>query len=131
MIKQFQTQINDTTITGGTGAMVCQGPAGSGNQGINYLGQVAGNGDQLVLNLYDGAGNFETSNCTVTISGIVVSFTRDLVLSSSNGGQLVNFPASIVNVHNYIPKTLELALMASDLSDLKDAMTLLLDSGNT
>lgn len=141
-LKVFQRKIDDTTITGGTGDLVCDGPAGAGNQGLFYVGQVAGNGDQLVLCFSDLAGNFEVSNCTVSISGTTVTLTRDSVVSSSNSGAKVNFGTSIVNIHNYLPQTLELylfnlafqtqaqgalAAIASDVSDMKDALSILLN----
>jgi hypothetical protein len=149
-LKVFMLKLNDLSQTGGTGTQTLLGPATSpgtsaGVSGGGYIGANAVDGDSLVLCFTDSAGNFEVSQCTVSVSGTVCSVSRDVVIASSAGSGINAALVGSVKVSNYLPATLELvmfnlqfqttaqatlATMAADISDLKDAMTLLLDGGN-
>lgn len=99
-LKSFRLKTYDTSTSTGTGAFtIDQNPAGLGGVG-------AGAGDQTQLTITDGAGNYEVVLVTLTISGGVMSFSRDTVVASSNGGAKVNFAAGIKTVLNYVPDSL-------------------------
>lgn len=139
----YMRQVDDQSATAGTGSQTLVGPAGQGAGGPGtYLGSVANNGDTCVLCFTDSAGNFEVSNCTVTITGAVVLVSRDTVIASSAALLAKASFVGVVRVTNYIPAPLNLVLfnlqyqvtaaaalagIASDISDMKDAITLLVD----
>ncbi len=142
-LKAFNTRITDSSLTGGASTLVLQGKHGGGQP--EFLGNVAADGDTVILCITDLAGNFEVSQCLVSIvADGTVTITRTPIVSS-NSNAAVNFPTGIQKITNYSPGALELTLfnltynqaisasltaMAADISDLKDAMTLLLDGGN-
>lgn len=141
-LKIFNRRISDSSTTGGTGSQTLLGPSGGATSGEN-LGAVASDGDQVVLCLTDLAGNFEVSQCTVSISQAgVVSISRDTVIASSADSLAkANFNSGNVKITNFVPSTLELVLfnvqyqqaaaaslsaMASGISDIESALEAIL-----
>jgi hypothetical protein len=90
-------RVQETTTTTGTGAVTLAG-AVSGFQSFAAVG----NGNTTFYTIADSSGsNWEIGIGTYTSSGTTLS--RDTVLSSSNSGSLVNFPAGAKNVFVTFP----------------------------
>jgi hypothetical protein len=87
----------ETTATTGTAAYSLAGAA-AGHRG--FVAAV-GNGAQCFYSVTDGI-NFETGIGTVT-AGSPDSLSRDVVLSSSNGGALVNWTSGSKDIFVVIP----------------------------
>ena len=80
----LKDRVKETTTTTGTGAVTLAGAA-SGYQAFS----VVGDGKQTPYCIDDTNGAWEVGVGTYTLSGTTLS--RDVVLSSSNSGALVNF----------------------------------------
>ena len=90
-------RVQETTTTTGTGTVTLAG-AVSGFQSFAAVG----NGNTTFYTIADSSGsNWEIGIGTYTSSGTTLS--RDTVLSSSNSGSLVNFPAGAKNVFVTFP----------------------------
>ena len=90
-------RVQETTTTTGTGTVTLAG-AVSGFQSFAAVG----NGNTTFYPIADSSGsNWEIGIGTYTSSGTTLS--RDTVLSSSNSGSLVNFPAGTKNVFVTFP----------------------------
>jgi len=90
-------RVQETTTTTGTGTVTLAG-AVSGFQSFAAIG----NGNTTYYTIADSSGsNWEIGVGTYTSSGTTLS--RDTVLSSSNSGSLVNFPAGTKNVFVTFP----------------------------
>lgn len=90
-------RVQETTTTTGTGTVTLAG-AVSGFQSFAAVG----NGNTTFYTIADSSGsNWEIGIGTYTSSGTTLS--RDTVLSSSNSGSLVNFPAGTKNVFVTFP----------------------------
>jgi hypothetical protein len=96
----FADRVKDTTTTTGTGAVTLSGTAPSGFQSFNAG---IGDGNSCYYTIEDQSGfDWEIGIGTYTNSS--VSLSRDTVLSSSNSGSLVSFPAGTKNVFVPLPK---------------------------
>ena len=90
-------RVQETTTTTGTGTVTLAG-AVSGFQSFAAVG----NGNTTFYTIADTTGTYwEIGIGTYTSSGTTLS--RDTVLSSSNSGSLVNFPAGTKNVFVTFP----------------------------
>jgi hypothetical protein len=90
-------RVQETTTTTGTGTVTLAG-AVSGFQSFAAIG----NGNTTYYTIADTTGTYwEVGIGTYTSSGTTLS--RDTVLSSSNSGSLVNFPAGTKNVFVTLP----------------------------
>jgi len=90
MALVLNDRVQETTTTTGTGTITLAGAT------IGYQSFAAiGNANTTYYNITDGT-NWEVGIGTYTSSGTTLS--RDKVLSSSNSGSLVNFPAGSKNV---------------------------------
>lgn len=90
-------RVQETSTTTGTGTVTLAG-AVSGFQSFAAIG----NGNTTFYTIADSSGsNWEIGIGTYTSSGTTLS--RDTVLSSSNSGSLVNFPAGAKNVFVTFP----------------------------
>jgi hypothetical protein len=90
-------RVQETTTTTGTGTVTLAG-AVSGFQSFAAVG----NGNTTFYTIADSSGsNWEIGIGTYTSSGTTLS--RDTVLSSSNSGSLVDFPAGTKNVFVTFP----------------------------
>jgi len=90
MALVLNDRVQETTTTTGTGTITLGG-ATIGYQSFSAIG----NANTTYYNITDGT-NWEVGIGTYTSSGTTLS--RDTVLSSSNSGSLVNFPAGSKNV---------------------------------
>lgn len=85
-------RVKESTTTTGTGTITLAGAA-SGYQSFS----IVGNGNKTYYCIADQSGsNWEIGIGTYTLSNTTLS--RDLVLSSSNSGSLVNFSAGTKDV---------------------------------
>ena len=85
-------RVQETTTSTGTGTITLAGAA-TGFQSF----AVIGNGNTTTYTIADATGSdWEVGIGTYTSSGTTLS--RDIVLSSSNSGSLVNFSAGTKNV---------------------------------
>jgi hypothetical protein len=84
-------RVKDTTITTGTGTITLSGSAPAGFQSFAVIGD--GNTTYYTI---AGGSQWEVGVGTYTASGTTLS--RDTVLSSSNGGSLVDFSAGTKDV---------------------------------
>jgi hypothetical protein len=90
-------RVQETTTTTGTGTVTLAG-ASTGFQSFAAVG----NGNTTFYTIADSSGsNWEIGIGTYTSSGTTLS--RDTVLSSSNSGSLVDFPAGTKNVFVTFP----------------------------
>ena len=90
-------RVQETSTTTGTGTITLAG-AVSGFQSFAAIG----NGNTTYYTIADTTGTYwEVGIGTYTSSGTTLS--RDTVLSSSNSGSLVNFPAGTKNVFVTLP----------------------------
>jgi hypothetical protein len=90
-------RVQETTTTTGTGTVTLAG-AVTGFQSFAAVG----NGNTTFYTIADSSGsNWEIGIGTYTSSGTTLS--RDTVLSSSNSGSLVDFPAGTKNVFVTFP----------------------------
>lgn len=80
-------RVKDTTTTTGTGSVTL---SGSPPAGFQSFGAAIGNGNTTYYTI-SGGSQFEVGIGTYNSTGVVLN--RDTVLSSSNGGSLVNFSA--------------------------------------
>ena len=93
----LKDRVQETTTTTGTGTITLAG-AVSGFQSFAAIG----NGNTTYYTIADTTGTYwEVGIGTYTSSGTTLS--RDTVLSSSNSGSLVNFPAGTKNVFVTLP----------------------------
>jgi hypothetical protein len=90
MALVLDDRVQETTTTTGTGTLTLAG-AVTGYQSFATIGD----GNTTYYNITDGT-NWEVGIGTYTSSGTTLS--RGIVLSSSNSGALVNFPAGSKNV---------------------------------
>jgi len=92
-------RVQETTITTGTGTITLAGAA-TGFQSFSVIG----NGNTTFYTIADATGSdWEVGIGTYTSSGTTLS--RDIVLSSSNSGSLVNFGAGTKNVFVTLPSS--------------------------
>jgi len=90
-------RVQETTTSTGTGTITLAGAA-TGFQSF----AVIGNGNTTTYTIADATGSdWEVGIGTYTSSGTTLS--RDIVLSSSNSGSLVNFGAGTKNVFVTLP----------------------------
>ena len=90
-------RVQETTTTTGTGTVTLAG-ASTGFQSFAAVG----NGNTTFYTIADSSGsNWEIGIGTYTSSGTTLS--RDTVLSSSNSGSLVDFPAGTKNAFVTFP----------------------------
>lgn len=90
-------RVQETTTSTGTGTITLAGAA-TGFQSF----AVIGNGNTTTYTIADATGsNWEVGIGTYTSSGTTLS--RNIVLSSSNSGSLVNFGAGTKNVFVTLP----------------------------
>ena len=90
-------RVQETTTTTGTGTITLAG-AVTGFQSFAAIG----NGNTTYYTIADTTGTYwEVGIGTYTSSGTTLS--RNTVLSSSNSGSLVNFPAGTKNVFVTLP----------------------------
>ena len=93
----LKDRVQETTTTTGTGTVTLAG-AVSGFQSFAAIG----NGNTTYYTIADTTGTYwEVGIGTYTSSGTTLS--RNTVLSSSNSGSLVNFPAGTKNVFVTLP----------------------------
>ena len=85
-------RVKDTTNTTGTGSVTL---SGSPPAGFQSFGAAIGNGNTTYYTI-SGGSEFEVGIGTYNSTGVVLN--RDTVLSSSNGGSLVNFSAGSKDV---------------------------------
>jgi hypothetical protein len=85
-------RVKDTTTTTGTGSVTL---SGSPPAGFQSFGAAIGNGNTTYYTI-SGGSEFEVGIGTYNSTGVVLN--RDTVLSSSNGGSLVNFSAGTKDV---------------------------------
>ena len=91
--------VQETTTSTGTGTITLAGAA-TGFQSF----AVIGNGNTTTYTIADATGSdWEVGIGTYTSSGTTLS--RDIVLSSSNSGSLVNFGAGTKNVFVTLPSS--------------------------
>lgn len=105
MALVLNDRVQETTTTTGTGTVTLAG-ALTGYQSFAAVG----NGNTTYYCITDGT-NFEIGLGTYTSSGTTLS--RTTVLSSSNSGNLVNFPAGTKNVFVTYPAGKSVNLDAS------------------
>ncbi len=74
-----------------------------------------GDGNETFYGIVDHAGNWEIGRGTYTLSNN--SLSRDTVVSSSNSGNLVNFPPGGKTVFGTFPSSLAQSIAGSTLSD--------------
>lgn len=92
-------RVQETTTSTGTGTITLAGAA-TGFQSF----AVIGNGNTTTYTIADATGSdWEVGIGTYTSSGTTLS--RDIVLSSSNSGSLVNFGAGAKNVFVTLPSS--------------------------
>jgi hypothetical protein len=92
-------RVQETTTSTGTGTITLVGAA-TGFQSF----AVIGNGNTTTYTIADATGSdWEVGIGTYTSSGTTLS--RDIVLSSSNSGSLVNFGAGTKNVFVTLPSS--------------------------
>lgn len=92
-------RVQETTTSTGTGTITLAGAA-TGFQSF----AVIGNGNTTTYTIADATGSdWEVGIGTYTSSGTTLS--RDIVLSSSNSGSLVNFGAGTKNVFVTLPSS--------------------------
>jgi hypothetical protein len=92
-------RVQETSVSTGTGTITLAGAA-TGFQSF----AVIGNGNTTTYTIADAAGSdWEVGIGTYTSSGTTLS--RDIVLSSSNSGSLVNFGAGTKNVFVTLPSS--------------------------
>ena len=77
-----------------------------------------GDGNETYYGILDNAGNWEIGRGTVSSSGTVLS--RDTILSSSNSGSLVNFPAGGKNVFGTLPASVANSIAAAAPDNFKN-----------
>lgn len=92
-----------------------------------------GDGNETYYGILDNAGNWEIGRGTVSSSGTVLS--RDTILSSSNSGSLVNFPAGGKNVFGTLPASVANSIAAAAPDNFKNIAvagqsTIIADSTN-
>jgi hypothetical protein len=85
-------RVKDTTTTTGTGSVTL---SGSPPAGFQSFGAAIGNGNTTYYTI-SGGSEWEVGIGTYNSTGLVLN--RDTVLSSSNGGSLVNFSAGSKDV---------------------------------
>ena len=85
-------RVKDTTTTTGTGSVTL---SGSPPAGFQSFGAAIGNGNTTYYTI-SGGSEWEVGIGTYNSTGVVLN--RDTVLSSSNGGSLVNFSAGTKDV---------------------------------
>ena len=85
-------RVKDTTTTTGTGSVTL---SGSPPAGFQSFGAAIGNGNTTYYTI-SGGSEWEVGIGTYNSTGVVLN--RDTVLSSSNGGSLVNFSAGSKDV---------------------------------
>ena len=88
MALVYFDRVQETTATTGTGTITLGG-AVSGYQSF----AVVGNGNTCYYTIADGSGNWEVGLGTYSTTGPTLG--RTTVLSSSNSGSKVSFPAGI------------------------------------
>lgn len=92
-------RVQETSVSTGTGTITLAGAA-TGFQSF----AVIGNGNTTTYTIADATGSdWEVGIGTYTSSGTTLS--RDIVLSSSNSGSLVNFGAGTKNVFVTLPSS--------------------------
>jgi len=92
-------RVQETTTSTGTGTITLAGAA-TGFQSF----AVIGNGNTTTYTIADASGsNWEVGIGTYTSSGTTLA--RNIVLSSSNSGSLVNFGAGTKNVFVTLPSS--------------------------
>jgi hypothetical protein len=91
MALVVKDRVQETSATAGTGTLTLAG-AVLGFQSFSAVGD----GNTTYYTIADPAGDWEVGIGTYTASGTTLS--RDIVLSSSNGGSLVTFGANTKNV---------------------------------
>lgn len=110
MALVLKDRVKETTTTTGTGTITLAG-ASTGYQSFSAVG----NGNTTYYTIADQTGaNWEVGIGTYTASGTTLS--RDTVLSSSNGGALVNFGAGTKDVFVTYPSEF------SDTAQVGDVM---------
>ena len=85
-------RVQDTSTTTGTGSFTLSGSPPTGYQAFS----VVGNGNTTYYAAYDTAGNWEVGVGTYSSTGPTLA--RTTILSSSNAGSAVNFPAGTKNI---------------------------------
>ena len=109
MALVLKDRVKETSTTAGTGTLTLAGAA-AGFQSFAAIG----NGNTTYYAIVDStAGTWEVGIGTYTSSGTTLS--RTTVLSSSNGGSLVNFAANSKDVFCTYPSEKSVYLDASDV----------------
>jgi hypothetical protein len=109
MALVLKDRVKETTTTTGTGTVTLAGAAA----GFQTFG-VVGNGNTTYYAIVDNVtGEWEVGTGTYTASGTTLS--RTTVLSSSNGGSLVNFAAGSKDVFCTYPSSKSVYLDAADV----------------
>ena len=109
MALVLKDRVKETSTTAGTGTITLAG-ASAGFQSFSAIG----NGNTTYYAIVDStAGTWEVGIGTYTSSGTTLS--RTTVLSSSNGGSLVNFAANSKDVFCTYPSEKSVYLDASDV----------------
>jgi hypothetical protein len=109
MALVLKDRVKETTLTTGTGTVTLAGAAA----GFQTFG-VVGNGNTTYYAIVDNTtGAWEVGIGTYTASGTTLS--RTTVLSSSNGGSLVNFAAGSKDVFCTYPSSKSVYLDAADV----------------
>lgn len=94
------------TRTTGTGTLILENTV----EGFQSFATI-GNGNETYYGITDYQGNWEIGRGAYTIVGNVESLSRDLVVDSSDNGNLINFAAGSKNVYCTIPASVIQSLL--------------------
>jgi hypothetical protein len=96
MAYAFFDRVKETSTTTGTGTITLAGAA----TGFRTFTSVFATGDTFHYVIDGGTGEWEVGTGTLASS---TTFTRDIILASSNSGSAVNFSAGTKNVWVDLP----------------------------
>lgn len=107
MALVFVDRVKIRTQTAGLGTLTL----GAAVEGFQTFAPV-GSGNETYYTIVDNRGNWEVGRGTYTLSGSVETLSRDTILSSSNAGAKINFPAGAKNVFATYPASAASSLFA-------------------